>query len=100
MSLWCLPRPRPAVTSGVLRLLHGLQDARILGLKAAVQGDVLKWVLSKEDQGLADGIDLLDRGGDLLHHPLLGVCPDAWRGLYEDNGHGEISSQNSWLSRI
>src|SRR5215204_120652 len=67
------PDPGRAIVSGALRLLHGLQDLGVLGLEGAVFRYVLQRVFPEEDQGLPDGVDLLDGVSELLHQVLLDV---------------------------
>src|SRR6266550_3815643 len=59
---------RPAgAPSSAPSLRYRLPDLGVLGLKVSVLGYVLQRVLAEEDQGLADGVDLFERGADLLH---------------------------------
>src|SRR5215471_17575870 len=73
-------------------LLQDFLDFGVFRQQSPTQGDIFWRALLKKNQCIANVVGLIDGGGDLFHHLLLGDGANARRGFNSANRHYSLLS--------
>jgi hypothetical protein len=73
-------------------LLQNFLDPGIFRQQSSIHCNILRRALLKENQGVADVVGVIDGGGDLFDHFLLGSDTNTWRCFDSANRHYSLLS--------